>query len=451
MTETAGPIPSVSSFDVRNAGPGNGNNEAAGPQYKPAPARGLVIADLEDLKRYASIWFASGLVRNARNAEAVFAVMAAGMELGMSPGAAVRVLKITERGQITIPGAAAVGMIRASGRCEYFRFGVLTENGNKIGWCEAKRCDDTEPMKREFTVADAQAAGLYRPRSPDSAWVKYENRMFQWRAVGYAVTDLFSDVLLGFYVTEAVDAQDLDAPAGITDETAKSVADKIVEQARNGLLANAGMPERAFNKSPGAPGPLASAQTAPPPFDDDKAKQEAASRPPPASAPPPAGVTETATPAKRKPGRPRKNPQPAPAPNPSPAPSQPPPPNAPRPAPAPASPVRQVTDPDPGGEVDRPMGQHGWSEFVDSVKAVATARGKGMRNASMVINAALARARFLNRPRKDIPQSFARRRWRTLRRTLSTLTTASYFRKNRRPNDRYRYRPGWSAGGGGRG
>lgn len=85
--------------------------------------------------------------------------------------------------------------------------------------CEVKRVGRLS-QTRQFSKADAERAGLWN-RGP---WRSYPQRMLQMRARGFALRDVFADVLQGIGMAEEVQDYEVDQPSvdHITEQPTKS-------------------------------------------------------------------------------------------------------------------------------------------------------------------------------------------------------------------------------------
>lgn len=115
-------------------------------------------------------------------------IMAKGYELGMPITAAFELIQVIQ-GKPTLSPRGALALVLASGLLEDM---VIND--------EAHTC--TVTMKRKggpayglkWTLEDAKKAGVVKP---DSAWASYEANMLRWRAIGFVIDVLFSDVTGG--------------------------------------------------------------------------------------------------------------------------------------------------------------------------------------------------------------------------------------------------------------
>lgn len=113
----------------------------------------------------------------------------AGAELGLSPMTALRSYAVVN-GRPSLWGDGIKAVVRQSGKCAFIRAGGDLEKG----WCEAKRSDTDEEMRREFTWEQAKKAKLSGKAGP---WQEYPDMMMERRATFRCLNDLFADVLGG--------------------------------------------------------------------------------------------------------------------------------------------------------------------------------------------------------------------------------------------------------------
>jgi hypothetical protein len=119
-----------------------------------------------------------------------------GDELGLKPLQSLQCISVIN-GRPSVWGDAAIALVRASPLCEYVIETLLPDGS---GECRAKRRGETEQV-RTFSDADAKTAGLAGKQGP---WTQYPKRMKQLRARGFALRDVFADVLRGMAITEEV-------------------------------------------------------------------------------------------------------------------------------------------------------------------------------------------------------------------------------------------------------
>lgn len=96
-----------------------------------------------------------------------------GGELGLKTMQAIQNIAVIN-GRPSLWGDVMLALVRASPLCEYV-VETVTDQG---ATCKVKRRGEPE-QSREFTVADATAAGLI---NKDGPWKQYRKRMLQMRA-----------------------------------------------------------------------------------------------------------------------------------------------------------------------------------------------------------------------------------------------------------------------------
>ena len=162
----------------------------------------IVPTSMDEAYRLATAVCEAGMAPSGLNspAKAMIAIMQ-GLEVGLTPMAAMQRIAVVN-GRPTIWGDAAMGLVRASGLCEWVRERVDGEGDRRVAVCETKRKGDPETISGRFSVADAKRAGLWDKAGP---WKQYPDRMLQMRARAFALRDGFADVLGGMYVREEAD------------------------------------------------------------------------------------------------------------------------------------------------------------------------------------------------------------------------------------------------------
>lgn len=160
--------------------------------------------DLEGMYRLADIMAQSGLVPKNfnNNAPMVFVACQMGMELGLSPMAAVQNIAVIN-GNPSLYGDALLAIVTGSGVLEDFdekSSGTIEDDDYKC-ICTAKRKGRKNPIIREFGIDDATRAGLWQNKD---VWKKYPKRMLQMRARAWCLRDGFPDLLKGIKSAEEV-------------------------------------------------------------------------------------------------------------------------------------------------------------------------------------------------------------------------------------------------------
>lgn len=123
-----------------------------------------------------------------------------GNEIGLGALQAIQNIAVIN-GRPALWGDAVIALVRASPMCEW----VIESDDGKAATCRVKRRGEPE-QQRTFSMDDARAAGLIGKQGP---WTQYPKRMRQMRARGFALRDVFPDVLRGLPVAEEI----MDPPA----------------------------------------------------------------------------------------------------------------------------------------------------------------------------------------------------------------------------------------------
>jgi hypothetical protein len=165
-------------------------------------AQGVKLASLEDAFRFANAIVASGFApRGMEKPEAVLVAIQLGAELGLTPMAALQNTAVIN-GRPAIYGDAALALVRASGLLESFNEEEVGEAGkDTFGVRVTAVRRDGSKGSETFTIGDAKAAKLWGKAGP---WTDYPRRMLKFRARGFVLRDVFSDVLKGLRTVEEV-------------------------------------------------------------------------------------------------------------------------------------------------------------------------------------------------------------------------------------------------------
>jgi hypothetical protein len=158
---------------------------------------GVQLQSLADLYRFGTAMVKSGLVPDAyKTPEQVIVAVQFGAELGLGPMQSLQsIAVINKKPSLMVEPAMALVM----------RSGLLA--GNEHEWrdeendrlCSVKlQRKGCGTVTRTFAMSDANRAGLLG-KGP---WQTYPDRMLYARAMGFALRDLFPDVLRGIGIGE---------------------------------------------------------------------------------------------------------------------------------------------------------------------------------------------------------------------------------------------------------
>lgn len=172
--------------------------------------RGLTISSLDELSRVANMAAKTAFVPRdfQGKPESCTLAMMAGLEVGFTPIQACQSIAVVN-GRPTIWGDAAKALCVSSSCCEYITEFFEGEGDKLTAVCIAKRKGYPEPHRVTFSVADAKAAELWGKSGP---WKQYAKRMLQMRARGFALRDVFPDVLRGLVTAEEAGDYTIDIP-----------------------------------------------------------------------------------------------------------------------------------------------------------------------------------------------------------------------------------------------
>lgn len=173
----------------------------------------LTPQSLDEALRFADMLSKSSIVPKdyQGNPGNVIVAIQWGAELGLAPLQAMQSVAVIN-GRPSIWGDAVLALVRASG----LLVSIEETLDGDVATCTVRRRGE-DLVARTFSIEDAKKAGLYGKQGP---WQQYPKRMLQLRARGYALRDVFPDVLRGVYVAE--EAQDLppERNMGPVDEVA---------------------------------------------------------------------------------------------------------------------------------------------------------------------------------------------------------------------------------------
>lgn len=142
--------------------------------------------------------------------------MQMGAEVGLSPMQAIQNIAVIN-GRPSLWGDALLGLCQGH---PSFRGIEETVSKDMVATCTVSRDVNGTIQKRttEFSQQDATTAGLWG----QNTWKKYPKRMLQMRARGFALRDMFADVLKGIQCAEEVSdyARDVTASTTVTKKKA---------------------------------------------------------------------------------------------------------------------------------------------------------------------------------------------------------------------------------------
>lgn len=161
-------------------------------------------------------FYDSGMFPKLRSPEQVFAIIAAGRELGMPAMQSLRSLHFYE-GRISLSSDLIVALIKRSASCKYLK---LVEYTDKACEMETLRDGDPGPTRMRWTIEDAMKAGL----TGKDNWKKYPRDMLRARCGASICRAVYPELAMGLYDS---DSGELDAgrvPAEVAVVVPQAVA-----------------------------------------------------------------------------------------------------------------------------------------------------------------------------------------------------------------------------------
>jgi hypothetical protein len=162
----------------------------------------------EDLDKMSNIYFKSKLIpEHLKSPESVYIAMRWALALGIDPFLGLRDIFIIDNIP-SIRTEAAIALVESSGFCEYIEqtFIGTPYDDSYTAICTVRRKGRKEHIST-FSVKDAKDAKLWGKKTKtgaDTTWITYKKRMLMYRAVGFALRDIFPDVLRGAKLYEEV-------------------------------------------------------------------------------------------------------------------------------------------------------------------------------------------------------------------------------------------------------
>lgn len=165
--------------------------------------RGLTLGTFAELWRFAECLIQSKMFPQVATQQQAIIAIEMGAELGVPPLQAIQNIAVIN-GRACMWGDIMLGLVLSSSLLSGIEEKIEGEGDNMIAHCTVRRRGFQDPTTRSFSVRDATQAGLWGKKDN---WTKYPKRMLQMRARGFALRDLFPDVLKGLVTRE--EAEDL--------------------------------------------------------------------------------------------------------------------------------------------------------------------------------------------------------------------------------------------------
>jgi hypothetical protein len=180
------------------------------------------------LRAASALKGARGLLPEALKSEGeIVAVLLAGQELGLPPMAALRGLQIV-RGKVIISYDTMIALLRRAGYRIEWLASTATEAALRLTAADGSSHTET------WTTERAKKAGLWG----QGTWGKYPDTMLRARCVSSAARAFAGEVLLGVYVEESGEREEIAAPvvrmqtpaaSEPAREAPQSIEDAIIE------------------------------------------------------------------------------------------------------------------------------------------------------------------------------------------------------------------------------
>lgn len=130
--------------------------------------------------------------------EDIFVAMAMGYQLGFPVEQSLQDIAVIN-GRPCLWGDGLLSLALNHPECHSITEEPIIKNGVVFGFlCTVVR-NGHEPHQQQFTMADAERAGLLKKQGP---WQQFPARMLQMRARSYAIRDKFADALRGLRIAE---------------------------------------------------------------------------------------------------------------------------------------------------------------------------------------------------------------------------------------------------------
>ena len=151
------------------------------------PSFGIQVSNLDELERVAIMAAKSGFFKNAQDTARGCMIMQYGIELGMSPIAALQNIDVIE-GKLSMSGSMIAAKIKSSGRYDFKPVEASTKRAEILFLQNGK-----EQGTASYSWEDAQRAKL----AGKFNWKSYPEDMLWWRCMARGARRFCPDVFLG--------------------------------------------------------------------------------------------------------------------------------------------------------------------------------------------------------------------------------------------------------------
>jgi hypothetical protein len=154
----------------------------------------LSTEQLQTLMAIARRVHAAGVAPKEYTEDTVFAVMLAGVELGIEPMQSLTAFHVI-KGRITMRADFVVALCVRSPVCRFFR---IVESTDKVATYEALRDGHAEPTRLSYRLEQAQRAGLMS----NAQWKNHPEAMLRARCSAALARAMFPDLAAGIYTPD---------------------------------------------------------------------------------------------------------------------------------------------------------------------------------------------------------------------------------------------------------
>lgn len=134
-----------------------------------------------------------------RNPQAMMTIIDHGISMGLEWTTSVTQIGIID-GNIVCKGDTLLRLVRESGLLEHFEVNYGGDRDEMSCIVTVKRKGE-DPQEFEYSVDEAKLADVI----DEYWWKRYPQRMTYYKALGFALRTVFSDVTKGMYVWEEMD------------------------------------------------------------------------------------------------------------------------------------------------------------------------------------------------------------------------------------------------------
>lgn len=172
------------------------------PAHVAPKVRSFVPQTANETFELAKTLASGGLVGRGLKPDAIFTVILLGAELGIAPITALRMIHVID-GKPSLSADCMVSLCMRSPHCKYF---TLISSDSKRCVYEAMRVGDPKPVRLEYTIEQAQQAGVTNKDN----WRKYPAQMLRARCISGLARAVFPDIISGLYDPEELGAESSD-------------------------------------------------------------------------------------------------------------------------------------------------------------------------------------------------------------------------------------------------